>query len=440
MKTKALLLTTVLMCGITIAQNPGDMTKSAAVAETQNVSAEVIEFPEDKLTESVTASLAKTGKSLDVINSDGSIYVIASATTTRPSNMPGFIFSRNVAYSIAEMTAKMNLLRMAGEQITSGRGFQMIEDRIIGEDPDAKNKAGMLKKAMMVMDKSLDKALSALGMSDEEIQKLNESKKKAVFEQRFNESVRSFVSGMVKGCAVVRICEGDAGSNDYQVSICMKYSPEYQSLAAMIKRKEKMGPKPGSATDSRNKIVNMPVEQLIGRMGTFITYDTKGDMVIFGFGQDEVLETGSRASAAYTRAYSKSRLSAVNNIKNFVAESIIADEVMQNTEKFKEYADGTNSYFSQQKWSQAVESKATTLNITTSTVRRWKGVHPVSKQNIAGTVVMWSPTIAMQGDALQETFKEEPSEPAAKTTGTEQKQPQKTTKSNYTITGEEEEL
>lgn len=440
MKTKTLLLAALVICGSAMAQNPGDMVKSAAVAETQNVSAEVVEFPEDKLIESVSASLSRSGKSLDVINSDGSIYVIASATTTRPSNLPGFVFSRNVAYSIAEMTAKMNLLRMAGEQITSGRGFEMIEDRIIGEDPDAKNKAGMLKKAMMVMDKSLDKALSALGMSDEEIQKLNESKKKAVFEQRYNESVRSFVSGMVKGCAVVRICEGDAGNNDYQVSICMKYSPEFQSLAAMIKRKEKLGPKPGSATDSRNKIINMPVEQLIGRMGTYITYDTNGDMVIFGFGQDEVLASGSRASAAFSRAYSKSRLSAVNNIKNFVAESIIADEVMENTEKFNEYADGTNSYFSQQKWSQAVESKSSTLNLTTATVRKWKGVHPVSKQNIAGTVVMWSPTIAMQGDALQESFMEEPEEPASKTGGAEQNQPQKTKKSTYTITGEEEEL
>lgn len=432
---RQLLLLLFLPFFVASAQNPGDVASSSAVAETQDVQVEVLEFPEDKLTESVMNSLARQGKSLDAINSDGSIYVIASGTTTRPSNMPGFILSRNVAYSIAEMTAKMNLLRMAGEQITSGRGFEMIDDKIIGEDPDQKKKASMLKKAKMVMDKSLDKALSALGMSEEEIQKMNESNKKAVFEQKYNESVRSFVSGMVKGCAVVRICEGEAGSNDYQVSICMKYSPEFQSLSAMIKNRDASQAKQGSAKNSMDKILGMTPEKLVGRMGTYISYDQNGDMVIYGFGQEEVSATGTRASAEFSRAYSKARLSAVNNIKNFVAEDMIADEINETTEKFQQYADGTDSYFSQQKWSQAVQSKSSTLNLPTTMVRKWKGIHPVSKQNVAGVVVMWSPTIANRADQLKDAF----SEPA-NSGGNQQAQPQKTKKSNYTITGEEEEL
>ncbi|MFB6318262.1 DUF6844 domain-containing protein [Saccharicrinis sp. FJH54] len=433
---KRQLLLILLLPFFTIsAQNPGDVASSGAVAETQDVQVEVLEFPEDKLTESVMNSLARQGKSLDAINSDGSIYVIASGTTTRPSNMPGFILSRNVAYAIAEMTAKMNLLRMAGEQITSGRGFEMIDDKIIGEDPDQKSKASMLKKAKMVMDKSLDKALSALGMSDEEIQKMNESNKKAVFEQKYNESVRSFVSGMVKGCAVVRICEGEAGNNDYQVSICMKYSPEFQSLAAMIKNRDDSQAKQGKSTNSMDKILGMTPDKLVGRMGTYITYDQNGDMVVYGFGQEEVNASGTRASAEFSRAYSKARLSAVNNIKNFVAEDMIADEISETTEKFQQYADGTDSYFSQQKWSQAVQSKSSTLNLPTTMVRKWKGIHPVSKQNIAGVVVMWSPTIANRADQLKDSF----SEPADEG-GSQQAQPQKTKKSNYTVTGEEEEL
>ncbi|MCF8352165.1 MAG: hypothetical protein K9H15_13445 [Bacteroidales bacterium] len=434
---KQLILLALLPAFLVQAQNPGDVASSDAVAETQDVTVEVLEFPEDKLYESISNSLARKGKGLDMINSDGSIYVIASATTTRPSNMPGFVLSRNVAYSIAEMTAKMNLLRMAGEQITSGRGFEMIEDNIIGEDPDAKNKATMLKIAMMVMDKSLDKALGALGMSEEEIAKLNESKKKAVFEQRFNESIRSFVSGMVKGCSVIRICEGDAGNNDYQVSVCMKYSPEFQSLAAMIKgNNSSKASTTGSAKKSLDKIMAMGNDELVGRMGTYITFDEHGDMVVYGFGQTEVPETGSRASAAFSRAYSKSRLAAVNNIKNFVAEDMIAEEVSETTEKFQEFADGTNAYFSQQKWSQAVESKATTLNLPSSMIRKWKGVHPVSKQNIAGVVVMWSPTIASNADALKDTF----ADPASNNNTTKPAATPKTKQSNYTITGDDDDI
>ena len=121
-----------------VAQNPADLLKTPAVAETQNVQSELLEFPEEALTKSMMSSLSKQGKSLGVINSDGSIYIVGAATTARPSNMSGFINSRNNAYAIAELTAKMNLLRMAGESITSGRGFQMLEDIIEGEHPDAK--------------------------------------------------------------------------------------------------------------------------------------------------------------------------------------------------------------------------------------------------------------------------------------------------------------
>ena len=116
--------------GLLFAQEPADLAKSPAVQETQEVENELLEFPVDALTKSMNNSLSKKGLVLGGINNDGSIYMIGSATTARPSNMSGFINSRNVAFNIAEMTAKMNILRLAGEQITSGRGFTLLEDII----------------------------------------------------------------------------------------------------------------------------------------------------------------------------------------------------------------------------------------------------------------------------------------------------------------------
>lgn len=126
---KKTLFLTVILCGcigLAKAQNPADLAKSPAVQETQQVSADIIEFPQEALTKSISASLAKQGRAISTINDDGSIYVIGAATTARPSNMPGFINSRNVAYSIAELTAKMELLlgtaflyHMASPHLTS---------------------------------------------------------------------------------------------------------------------------------------------------------------------------------------------------------------------------------------------------------------------------------------------------------------------------------
>jgi hypothetical protein len=421
-------------------QNPADLAKSDAVSETQNVQPEMVNFPEDDLRDKITSVLSKKGKNLGTINDDGSIYVVAAATTARPSNMPGFVNSRNVAYSIAELTAKMELLRMAGEQITSGRGFTMLEDIIEGEDPDAKQKASILDKALKVVDQSMDKALEYVGVSPEEIKKMNEGEKKAVFEQNFNETVKSLVAGMVKGCATVMVAEGDAGGDDYQVAIVMKYSPEYQSLAATIQNNTSLQVPVGKVKNSVENIKNMPTDQLVGYMGTKVTFNSDGEWIIFGFGQQEVREASSRQSSAFSRAYSQARLKAVNNIKNFVAEDIVANESLQNIEKLREYDDGEQAYFSRQKWEQAVEAKESTLNLATTEVRQWKAKHPVSGHDIAGYVVAWTPAGADQANQLKDDFKKDAQKAGADPGNTATPQRQQTQKSKTTITGDEDDI
>lgn len=438
MKKNGIIMAVLLGMAVwTNAQNPADLAATPAVQETQNVQTDTWDFPEDALTKSMIKSLSKQGKALGTINSDGSIYVIGAATTARPSNMTGFINSRNIAYSIAEMTAKMNLLRMAGEQISSGRGFQLIEDIIEGEDPDAKQKASMIDKASKIADISLDKALLELGVSDAEIKGMNETKKKAVYEQNFNQTIRSLVAGMVKGCAVVRIAEGESGNDDYQIAVCVKYSPEFQSFASTI-QSSGHGPIPtAAAKSSKNKIMTMPESDLVMRLGVWITYNDQGEMVIYGFGQQEVRETGSRQSAAYSRAYSQARLQAINNIKNFVAEDLVANETMQSVEKLREYADGTNAYFSRNKWEQAVKAKETTLNIATEQVRQWKGIHPTSQTEVAGYVVVWTYSNAKQANQLRQQINNGGRVISPNSSNNNR---QKTTRGTITITGDDEDL
>ena len=420
-----------------VAQNPADLLKTPAVAETQNVQSELLEFPEEALTKSMMSSLSKQGKSLGVINSDGSIYIVGAATTARPSNMSGFINSRNNAYAIAELTAKMNLLRMAGESITSGRGFQMLEDIIEGEDPDAKKTATMLDKAVKIADKSLDKALSELGVSESEIASMNESQKKAAYQQEFNQTIRSLVAGMVHGCSVVRIAEGESGGDDYQVAVCVKYSPEFQSMAAAMKNGLISSVPVGAAKNSREKIMEMSATDLIYKLGTWITYDNNGKMVVYGFGQQEVRETGSRQSAAISRASSQARLQAISNIKNFVAEDLVAKESQSSVEKLKEYADGTNAYFSQQKWQQAVTAKETTLNISTEQVRTWRANHPISNTMVVGFVVAWTVDNTIRAGQLKQQLNNNLNTSGAQTISSPRQQ---TTKGQIVITGSDEDL
>lgn len=289
-----------------------------------------------------------------------------------------------------------------------------------------------------IVDKSLDKALLYLGVSEGEIEKMNSSKKKAVYEQRYNQTIRSLVAGMVKGCAVVRVAEGESGNNDYQVAVCIKYSPEFQSLAALIKNGGKGSIPMGAGKSSQERIMNMTEADLVMHLGTLVTYNSQGQMVIYAFGQQEVRETGQQQSAAFSRAYSQARLQAVNLIKNFVAEDLVANEAQQNIEKIDEYADGTNAYFSRSKWEQAVKSKESTLNIATQPVRQWHGVHPTSKTNVAGCIVSWTPQHAQQANELKQRINSS-SQPASNQS-VKQATPQSTTRGAITITGSDDDL
>lgn len=391
-------------------QDHSALATSSAVAETQNVIAEVVEYPSEALFKSMTASLAKSGRAVGVINSDGSIYVIGEATSAQPSNMPGFIRSKNNAYNIAEMQAKMRLLQMAGEQITSGRGYQLLQDIIEGQDPDAAQTAQEMKDAI---------------------------DKKETGRQDFQMKIASLVTGMMQGCAVVRIAEGEMGNDDYQVAVCIKYSPEYQSMASLMKAGG-LGPVPtGAAKASREKVMTTPEADLVYKMGSWVTYDENGNMVVYGYGQEEVQETGSRASAAITIASNKARLYAVNNVKNFVAEDMICNEIIEDVEKFRNYSDGSNAYFSRSKFQQAIEARSTTLPIATQNVRTWRSVHPVSKTTVVGAIVCWTYENAVAARQLRQQIDNNSGAASEGGFGVPRQQ---TTKGKIVITGDDDDL
>ena len=158
----------------------------------------ITDLPSDMLKETISSLLQAKGKSLNTINSDGSIYIIASASTAVPVNSSGFIASRNIAFSKAEMRAKTELLRLTGEVITSERNSSLISRNKQGNDPDAVRKASFIEKVSTLADKSIDKALKELGVSDTEISTLNQSQKEKRYNESFYNYTSSFVASMIK--------------------------------------------------------------------------------------------------------------------------------------------------------------------------------------------------------------------------------------------------
>ena len=390
-----------------------DTANSEAVQETLNSVEEVIPapYPVEALEEKWTAKLESKGKYLGMLNDDGSIYVIGSHVAVKRPGDRGFADSKAIAYQKAESNAKSQIVQMMGEELTSGKSMSIMEDMIDGEDPDAKAKATKMQKASKIVDQSLDKALSYLGVSDDEIANMNEGKKKAQYEEKYSSMSKSLAAASIKGCAVVAVSEGVAGSSGYQMAVLMKYAPELRSLSAAMKSGKVTAVPTGKARNSLNKLRSLKPNQLMLTHGARVMYDKDGLPMVVGFGS-KAYETGGRREAQNVQnAQTKARLTAMTAIKQFMAEDMVVSEMSESVEKLSEYSDGSENVFSQEKWEQAIVSKETTVNIDGAmTLRKWKGKHPLTGENLAGTVVYWS----MANRKMAQDIKRENSAPAKK--------------------------
>ena len=370
-----------------------DVSNSNAVQETLNSTeeAEVAVYPVERLEEKWSNKLASKGKSIGVLNNDGSIYVIGSHVAAKSPGDRGFTESRTIAYARAELNAKMQIVRMMNEALTSSRSSEIMEDMISGEDPDAKTKASKLDKASKVVDKSLDKALIYLGVEDEEISKMNEEKKEAIYQEKYYSYSRSLAAGSINGCGIVATSEGTSGNSGYQMAVLMKYAPELRELSAIVRSgKIKAVPK-GKARNSIEKLKSVSTSKLISNLGARVMYDNEGFPMIVGFGQNSYEAGGRREAQNVQNAQQKARKQAVQAIKDLIAESIVVDETMERIEKLSEFEDGTEEVFSNEKWNQKIDAKRTEVDISgTMTLRKWKAIHPLTDSNIAGVIVYWS--------------------------------------------------
>jgi hypothetical protein len=346
----------------------------------------IIDLPSDKLTETIQSKLQSQGKSLGTVNSDGSVYMIGTSSTGVPVNRSGFITSRNIAFAKAELRAKIQILKLSGEVLTSERSSSLVSKNIQGNDPDLAKKASFIEKLATLADKSIDKALSELGVSDGEISSLNQSQKEKRYNENFYNYVSSYVGSMIKGVSVIKIAEGEVGSNDYEVAVCVKYSPEQQSEASNIKNL-------GASTETINSnVVNnvrsMSSDDLISKLGAQFFKDEKGNRFVLGFGQSSVQKSESRQSNYINIGRRKARLQAVENIKNLLSEDLVGKEISESVEKITEFQDGEQSLYTEDNFSELIQSKRSSVKMNTMNIKDWNGTHPVSNSMVVGTVVI----------------------------------------------------
>ena len=347
---------------------------------------EFIERPKNVLEESIDEILAVKNKYRDIENNDGSIYVVVGESTVIPSNKNGFINSRNIAFAKALLRAKMKILGIQEQIITTERKSEFISRFKDGNDPDLSKRATFLEKVGKLANQSVDKALIELGMDENEVYSMNQKQREKAFADGYRKQVSSCVVSMIKGISVVKVAEGERGRNDYEIAICVKYSPEDQSLASNQNDL-------GANRDVQNseivqKIRSLSSEKLITMMGAKFYTDENGNRFAVGFGQRSVRKTERRQSTFEDKALDQAILDAKENLSNLLAENIEAKEIQEDIEKATEYQDGEYNVYREDNFSRLIKSKKKSIKMSTMTIKNWSGTHPVSNSKIMGAIVL----------------------------------------------------
>lgn len=76
-------------------------------------------------------------------------------------------------------------------------------------------------------------------------------------------------------------------------------------------------------------------------------------------------KTDTRQSSFINIGRRKARLQAVENIKNLLAEDLVGKEISETVEKISEFQDGEQSLFTEDNFSELIQSKRSSIKMNT---------------------------------------------------------------------------
>ena len=225
-----------------------------------------------------------------------------------------------------------------------------------------------------------------MGVSENEVASMNQGAKETMFEERYSNYVSSYVASMLRGISSVKIVEGENGGSDYQVAICLKYSPKQHALSNNL---QSLGANQAVIeSETLQLLLTTDAADLIPKLGAGFFKDEAGNSFVLGFGQAGVRKSTARQSAFEEMAKGKSRLAALDNIKNLLAEDIVGKEISENVEMVYELKNGESGLYTSDKYLMLIESLRSSVTLNTMPLRNWKAVHPVTGDLVVGTVVL----------------------------------------------------
>ncbi len=328
------------------------------------------------------------------------IYIASGRRTVNfPIDHPGFHEARSIAYDVAYLRAKAQMVRFLGLEIEKNSSFEALEN---ARWSDGQGEAierldqndRIMKKMQDLGEAQLDQELAKLDPTYDPDKYGSREQKEEAARDVFRRQIATVVSSFVSGALPIEVLEGPTQSGkSYEILVGLVWSPRLELAARAIAG----GYAPAStrkAGVSVSEWLPKRKDSISASWGVHKLIDENGDQVFVGFGQAAPRRASpSRRARAEDMAVSRAELRAVGAIRGFVGETVRSARADEGEETAIEYADAAFSGEIRNDFTEKLKSNADAIELTGLTVvGRWVVPHPANGQKVAVVAVSWSPT------------------------------------------------
>lgn len=340
----------------------------------------------------------------------GNVFVASgTAIVSFESGRPGWIEARRVAFQLADLRARAEMVGMIAQTVQRTANVRLLENMHFGQGyvdqtKDLSQAARILHKTADLTEATLDNALKQLD-ADYDPQKykdMGHTEKEKRLEALFQEKIMVEASRAMTGVMTLHVIGGPTASGQQQkILVGVIWTPELSRLASLIGDAAQGMPLSQAVAQIEDKLPQTRGEA-VASFGTRFIIDDKGRIAVLAFGQAEPANVGpTQMDRATQFAMERAERYAEAAIASFVGQRVTFGQSVESKALTRVYAGlaqqgSTIDIKSVQKINAA--TRPVTL-VGVQTIRRWVIPHPATDQKIAIAVKLWSP--AAQAAAKQ---------------------------------------
>ncbi len=329
----------------------------------------------------------------------GKTFFIQSASARVMGSFDrGWIGARNEAFEKAELLAKNQLAEAISTAISSKRSLEFFDN---GADMAPRereivqlhNELSLVEKGERLMSAKLDEQLrrhfpdwDGTGVPSAERQRKIETAGIAL-----RNEIASSARQVIRGATPMFHAEGYDDRGDYIVQVGIVWSQNTALVARSFDGSDTQMPNGVPATSIRQTLDTLQSDDpsyLAKFTGVRVWRDEHGRRVVVSAASHD------RGSEDFVTER-KNEMVARNRIARFAAETIESDSNRSGERSYREYADGTSKIFDARKYEDKITATVATTHISGAlVVRKWKGIHPISRSPMITTVMVWTPDAA----------------------------------------------